>query len=154
MPASPSPAGVPSGADAGSPAAPVRRKRSAKRTFAATTLMLEAFVVLFATLVAYGLRVAPGGVLWPAGGALALVLVLLSGSLGRPGGYLAGTLVQVPVVASGFVLLAAPVAGAGFGATIVFVIAGIFVALWVTSLRLGGRIDRERAEWDAAHPGT
>src|SRR5919112_1588615 len=101
MTASPPPAGVPSGAGTGSPAVPVRRKRSAKRTFAATTLMLEAFVVLFATLVAYGLRVAPAGVLWLAGGGLAVVLLVLSGSLGRPGGYLAGTLVQIPVVMSG-----------------------------------------------------
>jgi Protein of unknown function (DUF4233) len=144
-------ADAPVGAGAGSDA-PVRRKRSAKRTFASTTLTLEALVILFATLVAYGLRVAPPGVLWLAGGGLALVLLLLSGMVGRPGGYVAGSVAQVPVAASGFVLLAAPVAGGGFGATILFVIAGIFIALWVISLRLGGRIDRERAEWDAAHP--
>jgi hypothetical protein len=107
-------------------------------------------VILFATLVAFGLRVAPSGVLWLAGGGLAFVLMLLSGMLGRPGGYLAGTVVQVPVLASGFILLAAPVTGAGFGAIILFVIAAIFVVMWVMSLRVGGRIDRERAEWDAA----
>jgi hypothetical protein len=27
------------------------------------------------------------------------------------------------------------------------------VIMWVVALHLGGRIDRERAEWDAAHPG-
>ena len=146
-------ASPPPGADPAA-ATPVRRKRSAKRTFAATTLTLESLVVLFGTLVAYGLRVAPPGVLWLAGGGLALVLLLLSGMLGRPGGYLAGSVVQVPVAATGFVLLAAPVTGAGFGATILFVIAAIFVAMWIISLRLGGRIDRERAEWDAAHPAA
>ena len=155
MTASPPPgADIPVGASADPATAPVRRKRSAKRTFAATTLALEAFVVLFATMVAFGLRVAPPHVLWLAGGFLALVLLLLSGMLGRPGGYLAGSIAQIPVAASGFVLLAAPVAGAGFGATILFVIAGIFVVMWITSLRLGGRIDRERLEWDAAHPTT
>ena len=51
------------------------KRRSAKRQLAATTLALEALVVLFATLVAYGLRVAPPGVLWLAGGGLALVLL-------------------------------------------------------------------------------
>ena len=137
-----------------SPAAarPVRRKRSAKRQMAATTLATESLMVVFGTLVAYGLRVAPAGPLWLAGGALALVLLLLSGMLGRPGGYLAGSLVQLPVLASGFVLLAAPVTGAGFGAVILFVLAAVFVTLWVVSLRLGGRIDRERAAYDAAHP--
>lgn len=107
--------------------------------------------MLFGTLVAYGLRVAPPGVLWAVGGGLAFVLLLLSGMLRAPGGYLAGTLVQIPVLASGFVLLFAPVPGGGFGATILFVISAVFVALWVFSLRVGGRIDRERAEWDAAH---
>ena len=33
------------------------------------------------------------------------------------------------------------------------VVGGVFVILWVVALRLGGRIDRERGEWDAAHPG-
>ncbi len=109
-------AGAPDGAGTGATPGPVRRKRSAKRQLAATTLATESLMVLFGTLVAYGLRAAPPLVLGIAGGALALVLLVLSGSLGRPGGYLAGTLVQVPVLASGFVLLAAPVAGAGFGA--------------------------------------
>ncbi len=148
----PEAAGAP-GSAGGAPAAPPRR-RSARRVFAATTLTLEAFVVLFATLVAFGLRVAPPGILWAFGLGLALVLLLLSGMLRSPGGYLAGSLAQIPVVASGFVLLLAPVPGAGFGATIMFVIAGLFVTLWVVALRLGGRIDRERAEWDAAPPPT
>ena len=32
------------------------------------------------------------------------------------------------------------------------VVALVFIGLWVASLRLGGRVDRERAEYDAAHP--
>jgi hypothetical protein len=143
----PTPHDAPQGAAAPAPAG---RRRSAKRQLAATTLALEALVILFATLVAYGLRVAPPGVLWLAGGGLAFVLMLLSGMLRRPGGYVAGSVAQVPVLASGAVLLAAPVTGSGFGAIILFVIAALFVVMWVASLRVGGRIDRERAEWDAA----
>ncbi len=109
-------------------------------------------MVFFATLVAFGLRVAPPAPVWLAGGSLALVLMVLAGMLRRPGGYLAGTVAQVPVLASGLVLLAAPVPGAGFGAAILFAVAALFVLLWFMSLRIGGRIDRERAEWDAAHP--
>ncbi|WP_298459580.1 DUF4233 domain-containing protein [uncultured Cellulomonas sp.] len=151
MTASPGP-DVPASPGAPAPGATApRRRRSARRQFAATTLATEAFVVLFVTLVALGLRVAPAGALWAAGGGLALVLLLLSGMLRSPGGYLAGSLVQIPVIGCGVVLLLSPVTGSGFAATIVFVVAGLFALLWVVSLRVGGRIDRERAEWDAAH---
>ena len=37
---------------------------------------------------------------------------------------------------------------------LLLIVGGIFVVLWIVALRLGGRIDRERAEYDAAHPGA
>lgn len=120
----------------------VRRKRPAKPQFTQTMLILEAFVVLFATLVAFGLRVAEPALVWAVGGGLAVLLLVLSGWVGRPGGYVAGSVAQGLVLAGGFVV------------PMMFVIGGVFVALWVFSLRVGGRIDRERAEWDAAHPGA
>jgi len=129
-----------------------RRKRSARHTFAATTLVLEGFVTIFATLAVFGLRAAPSGVVWALGGSLTVVLVLLSGLLSRPGGYLAGTVVQGLVLAGGLLLFAAPVDDAAFVASMTTVVGAIFVTLWIVALRLGGRIDRERAEWDAAHP--
>jgi len=33
-----------------------------------------------------------------------------------------------------------------------FAIGGVFVVMWVAMVRLGWRIDRERAAFDAAHP--
>lgn len=120
--------------------APTRPKRPAKPQFTQMTLLLEAFVVAFATLVAYGLRVAPPATVWTLGGVTFVVLVLLSGYVGRPGGYVAGTLAQLAVL--GFGVLVPMMYGVG----------AVFVAMWFVSLRLGGRIDRERAEWDAAHP--
>lgn len=129
------------------------RRRSARRTFAATVLMLEAFVVFFATLVAFGLRVAPTGVVWAVGGTLSLVLVLLSGMLRRPGAYLAGSIVQGVILAGGIVLLAAPARAASFAAGTAIFVGILFIALWVVALRLGGRIDREKAQWDEANPG-
>lgn len=126
----------------------VRPKKPAMVLFASTILMLESFVMVFAALVVHGLQNAPGtgpdvplGLVWGLGGTMVLVLLVLSRWVGRPGGYLAGSLVQVPVLASGFVV------------PMMFVVAGIFVVLWVVALRLGARIDRERAEYDAAHPG-
>ena len=116
-------------------------KRPAKPQFTQTILVLEALVVFFATLVAFALEVASAGVVWTVGGALTVVLVLLSGLVRRPGGYLAGTLAQVAVLACGLAV------------TMMFIVGGVFAVMWFVALRLGGRIDRERAEWDAAHPG-
>jgi hypothetical protein len=120
----------------------VRRKRPAKPQFTQTILVLEAVLVFFATLVAYGLKLAPSASIWLVGGGLSLVLILLSGYVSRPGGYVAGSLAQVLVLAG------------GIWVPTMFVIGGIFVILWWVALRLGGRIDRERAEYDAAHPGA
>ncbi|UZN04819.1 DUF4233 domain-containing protein [Cellulomonas sp. S1-8] len=120
--------------------APTRPKRPAKPQFTQATLMLEAFLVGFATLVAYGLRVAPPATVWTLGGVTCVVLILLSGYVGKPGGYVAGSVAQLAVLAFGVLV------------PLMFVVGGVFVVLWVVALRLGGRIDRERAEWDAAHP--
>ncbi|MGO1317464.1 MAG: DUF4233 domain-containing protein [Cellulomonadaceae bacterium] len=135
------------------PAAPMRRKKPARIQFTSTILVLEALVVLFATLVAYGLRNAPAGMpdsvlplpgtaIWILGGTTSLVLLVLSRLCGRPGGYVAGSLAQVVVVAGGLVV------------PMMVLVGLIFAAMWVVALRLGGRIDRERAEYDAAHPHT
>lgn len=121
-PAQPEPTGAP------------RAPRSARRQFAATILVLEAFVVGFAALVAFGLRIAPPSVVWGVAGALALSLLLSSGLLRTPAGYVAGSVLQVAVLATG---VAVPM---------MFVVGAIFVVLWVVALRLGGRIDRERRE--------
>ena len=40
----------------------------------------------------------------------------------------------------------------GLWVPMMFLIGGVFVVMWVAMLRLGARIDRERAEFDAAHP--
>jgi hypothetical protein len=118
------------------------RQRSAKHQFAATMLVLEVFVVLFAALAAFGLRAAPPAVILTGGGALVLALVLAAGILRWPGGYVAGSVLQLPVLAAGLVIPA------------MFVVGGIFVLLWVASLRLGGRIDRERLERSAAEANS
>jgi len=131
----------------------VRRKRPAKPQFAQTMLVLEAFCVFFATLVAYGLSAGDDpwidvdpALVWWVGGGLTVVLLVLSGMVSRPGGYIAGWVVQAWVVAAALLL---PAVARGMA----IVVAVVFIALWAVSLRLGGRIDRERAEYDAAHPG-
>lgn len=128
--------------DAPAPVPPATaRKRPARQLFASTVLGLEALVVFFATLVAFGLRVAPSAAVWTAGGVLAVSLVLMAGAAGRPGGYLAGSVGQVLLVAAALVV------------PMMAVIAVVFVVLWVLALVLGGRVDAERAAWDAEHLG-
>jgi len=112
--------------------------RSARRQFGVTILVLEAFVVGFAALVAFGLRVAEPAVVWGVGGALAFSLVLAAGVLGRPGGYVVGSVLQVPVIA------------VGGAVPMMLVMGGVFAVLWVVALRLGGRIDIERRARDAS----
>jgi len=82
----------------------VRPVRSARRQFTATILVLEAFVVGFATLVAFGLRAAEPAAVWGLGGALVASLVLAAGLAGRPGGAVVGSVLQVAVLAGGLLV--------------------------------------------------
>ncbi|MEV7972983.1 DUF4233 domain-containing protein [Cellulomonas sp. NPDC089187] len=119
---------------------PVRRKKPAKPQFTSTILMLEGVLVLFAALTAYGLRVLPPTVIWTVGGVMFVVFLLLSRMVTLPGGYIAGSVAQVLVLACGFVI------------PMMFLLGVVFIALWVSAYRLGSRIDAERAAYDAAHP--
>jgi hypothetical protein len=130
----------------------IKPRKPAKPQFAATVLQLEAFVVAFAAVALHGLRdssyergplvLGSTTVMWTVTGVLFVVLIVLSRMVSRPGGYLAGSVVQVPVLAIGLLL------------PMMFVVGAVFVGMWLVALRLGGRIDAERAAYDAAHPET
>lgn len=138
--------------DRPAPGDPIKPKKSALVQFTSTTLLLEAFLVIFATLAVWGLRgsefgrgplrIESGVVIWVLGGVLALVLVILSRAQGSAAGRAAGTVAQIPVLAMGLLV------------PMMYLVGGIFVVLWFYALRLGSRVDRERAEYDAAHPET
>lgn len=97
--------------------------------------------MLFATLVAFGLRVAEPATVWLAGGLLAAAMVLAAGALRSRAGYWLGSALQVPMLVGA---LAVPA---------MLLIGGIFVVLWVVALRLGARIDAERAGRAVVPPG-
>ncbi len=124
-----------------------RPQRSARLVFTQSVLALQAFVALFAALATFGLAKGDtlsdhsyGAVLAVMlGGFVLMVLLLLAaGVQKRPWGLWLGWVLQVPMLVAGLVVPAIAVIGA------------IFLALWITALRLGGRIDRERAERDEA----
>lgn len=119
--------------------------RSPTRIAAATTLTCEALVVFFAGLVAKDLSSLSLGAALGISGALSLACLLTAGMLGRRGGYVAGSLLQVLVVGYGFWLPA------------MFFVGLLFAGLWAMALVMGTRAEREaRLSWgdpDEPPPG-
>jgi hypothetical protein len=110
------------------------------RGIAASVLVFEGMVVFFATLVALDLSDVDDATLWWTGGTLAVAGVLLAGLLGRPWGYLAGSALQVLVVAAGFLVPA------------MFVLGLVFAALWFLALHLGRKVARMQAAQPPPEP--
>lgn len=104
------------------------------RVIAASVLTFEGLIVLLAIPVAVTLGDVEPAVAITGGLLLALICLLVAGSLSRPWGYQAGWVVQGLVLASGFVV------------TAMFLVGGIFVALWVVGLRVGRRGEELHAE--------
>lgn len=105
--------------------------------FMMTTLLSEAFIVLFAGVVANGLQMAPSRTVWLSTLALMVLAFAAAGLARTPAGAWVGWLVQGVLVAISFAI------------PMMAVLAAIFIALWIASLRVGARIDRERAEREA-----
>ncbi|GAA2523400.1 DUF4233 domain-containing protein [Rarobacter incanus] len=129
----------------------IKAKQSAKKQFTQSTLLLEAFVMLFATLVVNSLRSVPtlwqgdpptAARVWVAGGGLVVFLIVISRMCGTLAGDVAGSVAQIPVLLSALVV------------EMMLILAVIFVIIWIASLYWGAKIDRERAQYDAAHPET
>jgi hypothetical protein len=110
------------------------------RGIAASVLVFEGMVVFFATLVALALSDVDDATLWWTGGTLAVACVLAAGLLGRPWGYLAGSALQVLVVAAGFLVPA------------MFVLGLVFAALWFLALHLGRKVARMQAAQPPPEP--
>jgi hypothetical protein len=111
----------------------VRRERSTTESLLSIVLMLEAFLVFFAALTAFGLDLLPAGVALGGGGAL-IVLIALDGRLVRyQWGVWLGWALQLALVALGLLLPLMYLIGAGF------------LALWIFCFTKGRSIDRARA---------
>jgi hypothetical protein len=107
--------------------------RSIKRTLAAATLTLEAFVVFFAALVAKDLSSLSTAAAVGGGSAIAVVCLLTAGLLRLRVGYLIGSALQVVLI------------GTGAWVPMMFFVGALFAGLWAVSLYWGARIERERA---------
>ena len=103
---------------------PSPRPHGAQRMISATILVIEAFVVFFAVLVAH--QLAPGDriLTWTWGLLTVLALVLCTGMLKRGAWpYWLGLVLQLPVILLGSQVTAMWVVGIGFGALYAY---GIF----------------------------
>jgi hypothetical protein len=116
-----------------------RPARSLRRTLAAAVLAFEGLVVVFAALVAMTQSSLGRDQSLVLGGALAVVCFLAAGLLRSPIGVVLGWVLQVVIVLT------------GVWVPMMFFLGVVFGALWVTALRIGGRIDREKAAYAEAH---
>jgi hypothetical protein len=99
-------------------------------------MAFESFVVFFATLVAFGLKVADGPTVWGIGLALSFLFIMTPAILGKKFSYAWGWFLQIVVVAL------------GIWVPLMYVIGGIFVCLWAWAMIAGGTIDKARAVLD------
>lgn len=126
-----------------------KKRRSIRVMFASTVLLLEAFVVLFATLAVFGLRAdtIPVGLILGVGFGLSVVLILACALLTRSWGILLGWILQ------GLIILT------GIAEPMMFIVGVLFALTWLYGIRTGARLDREnaerdrqQAEWERANP--
>lgn len=111
----------------------MKRQRSTTESLLSIVLMLEAFLVFFAALAAFGLDLVAAP-LALGGGAALIVLLALDGRLVRyPAGIGLGWVLQGVLIAIGILLPLMYVIGAGF------------LALWIFCFTKGRSIDRARA---------
>jgi hypothetical protein len=117
---------------------PSARPHGAQRMFSATLLVIEAFVVFFAVLVAHQLVPGARVVTWTWGLATMVLLLLTSGLLRRGAWpYWLGLALQLPVI-----LL-------GLQVTAMWVVGGGFAALYAYGVFKGHQLDREKDAVDA-----
>lgn len=121
---------------------PPNTERSPRRGMCAAVLGLEAVALGLTTPVLVTIADVPVGTALAVGLGLATVSLLLAGMLRAEWAYKAGWAVQVAAVALGFVI------------PMMFVLGGIFAALWGAADWLGRKIERERAAAWQAYRGS
>jgi hypothetical protein len=110
------------------------RNRTTKATLGSLVMVFQSVVVFFATLVGFGLQVFPEpAVIWGVGLGLAVLLMIFPAVLGKPGTYLLGWILQVVVLSL------------GIWVPLMYVLGGIFLAMWAWGMIAGGTIDKARA---------
>ena len=110
----------------------MRRQRSTSESLLSIVLGLEAVLMFFVTLTAFGLKALPPVAAFVGGEALLLLLVLTAGLLRYRWGVWLGWLLQAVLLATGVLL------------PVMYFIAAGFVAIWVYCFVKGRQIDSLR----------
>lgn len=105
--------------------------RSVKRTLATILLGFEVIVVALAALVIFGLQALPAWLALGGGAALGLVMVAVLALLRYEWAYVVGWILQLIMVAAGFLNPA------------MFFVGGMFAAMWAYCMIAGSRIDNQ-----------
>ncbi len=111
------------------------KAKSIRRLLASILLAFESFIVFFATLAGFGLKVADGPVVWAVGLALSFLLIATPAILGRKGSYGFGWVLQAAIISIGFWL------------TPMFYIGGVFACMWAWAM-IGSTIDRAKLAYE------
>lgn len=114
--------------------------RSYLSLFNRATLGIEIIVIFIAGLTAYGLDMAPTATIWTTTAVGAALCVLALGLARFPVGIGVAAVVQVALVVSGIFLPS------------MWFLGGVFAVIWVVSVVLGARIDREKKQYMRDHP--
>ncbi len=94
---------------------------------------MEALTLSFGLLLAMSSVSSVDGIWLWAGGALALLLILTAGLLKRRSGWIIGSILQVGVIAYGFVV------------TAMFSMGALYTALWIAAIVVGRKGEAARA---------
>ncbi len=115
------------------------KTKSIKRMLASILMAFESFIVFFATLAGFGLKVADGPVVWAVGLSLSFLLIMTPAVLGRKGSYAFGWVLQAAIVAIGFWLVP------------MFYIGGVFACMYAWAMIAGGTIDKAKLAFERAN---
>jgi len=112
----------------------MRRVRSTTESLLSIVLGLEAVLMFFVTLTAFGLKAVPPVTAFVGGGVLLVLLVLTAGLLRFRWGVWLGWVLQAVLIATGILL------------PIMFLIGAGFVGIWIYCFIKGRDIDRQRSQ--------
>ncbi|MCW2787731.1 MAG: hypothetical protein JWQ91_1779 [Aeromicrobium sp.] len=105
------------------------------RGMCAAMLTLEAIILALAVPVMISVEDVGKPLALTTGLGLALLCILVAGSLRRPRAYVVGHAIQIGAIALGFLV------------PIMFFVGAMFAALWLGAFFLGRRIEDDKARW-------
>lgn len=117
-----------------------RRARSTSESLLSIVLGLEAVLVFFVALTAFGLKALPPAAAFGGGAALLIALLLVSRLLRFSWGVWLGWLLQAALVATGIFL------------PVMFVVGVVFVGIWIYCFVKGRQIDTAKAAYLKENP--